>query len=136
MAMFDDPKKELKKLEQQLLKDEEWLDRELAAARALMGDEPVKKSAKTAPARKNMEQTQVYRTAGASRPGGEAAPVRNYANNYGRTPKVVVRNPEDYDLDEYEAKHPKKGVKGLVILAVLETLGIVAVVAYWLRFLL
>ena len=135
MAMFDDPKMELKKLEQQLLKDEEWLDRELAAARALMGEEPVKK-AKPAQTRKNPAQTKQNRPSGTPRSGSGTAPVRNYANNYGRASKVVASNYQDYDLDEYEKKHPKKGVKGLVILAVLETLGIVAVVAYWLRFLL
>ena len=100
MAMFDDPKKELKKLEDQLLKDEEWLDRELAAARALIGDAPVKKTKKPAAAKKPAAQT--------AKKEGES--VRGSAE---------------------VQKKAKKSNRGLVILAILETLGIVGVVAYW-----
>ena len=40
--MFDDPKKELEELEKKLLSPEndEWLDKQLAEAHALMGDLP------------------------------------------------------------------------------------------------
>ena len=124
MAMFDDPKKELKKLEDQLLKDEEWLDRELAAARALIGDAPVKKTKKPAAAKKPAAQT--------AKKEGES--VRGSAEVQKKAAKVVVPQSNDYDLDEKKPKKKKKAKKsnrGLVILAILETLGIVGVVAYW-----
>ncbi len=110
--MFDDPKKELKKLEDQLLKDDEWLERELTAAHALLGDEPKKTGSA----------------------GKKPTNVRGSADMQYKAAKVVVRNTEDYDLDEPEA--PRKSNRGLVILALLETLGIVALVVYWLWFLL
>ena len=127
MAMFDDPKKELQKLEEQLLKDEEWLDRELAAARALIGDAPVKKTKKPAAAKKPAAQT--------AKKEGES--VRGSAEVQKKAAKVVVPPTNDYDLDEKKPKKkkqskPQKSNRGLVILAVLETLGIVGVVAYWL----
>lgn len=129
MAMFDDPKKELQKLEAQLLKEEEWFNRELEDAKKLSGYAPVKKSqktSKTAAAKKPMDQTQVYRT-------GSTTQVRNAANNYGKgAPKSAVRSPEAGTRE----KPREKSVKGLVILACLETLGIVAVAAYWLMILL
>ena len=99
MAMFDDPKKELAKLEAQLLKDEEWFDTELEMAKALIGDEPAPK-----------------------KPAKQAAPAQASGKTAGKTKK--------------EAPAPKKSNKGLVILACLETLGIVGVVAYWMLFLL
>ena len=43
MAMFDNPKKELADLEAKLLKEEEWFATELEQAKALIGEEPVKK---------------------------------------------------------------------------------------------
>lgn len=116
MAMFDDPNKELKKLEDQLLKDEQWLDRELAAARALIGEETPKKK--------------------------KAPPVRGSADTQQKAARVVIPNTGDYDLDEKKVKKSKKKGKKkksnrpLVILAVLETLGIVGVVVYWLIMLL
>ena len=99
MAMFDDPKKELAKLEAQLLKDEEWFEKELEVAKALIGEE-------TAPKK------------GAKKPA--AQPQKKAA------PKV-----------QQEAPAPKKkSNKGLVILACLETLGILGIVGYWLWMLL
>ena len=38
--MFDDPKKELKRLQDQLLEDEEWLEEELENARAIINSAP------------------------------------------------------------------------------------------------
>ena len=109
MAMFDNPKKELAELEAQLLKEEEWFEKELAQAKALIGDEPVKKpktktaSNKTAPAKKSTPAAQKVR----------------------ESKKPVME----------EEKKPKSN-KGLITLAILETLGIVGVVAYWMLFLL
>ena len=100
MAMFDNPKKELAELEQQLLKEEEWFDTELAQAKALIGEEPVKKPKATKPA-----------AAPASK---KAAPKKGAAK---------------------KTEKPKSN-RGLITLAILETLGIVGIVAYWLLFLL
>ena len=67
---------------------------------------------------------------------------RNFANGYGRRQSVPVRNRDrfDRDLEEYSDQvhdEPReKGVRGLVILACLELLGIAAVIVYWLLFLL
>ena len=123
MAMFDDPKKELKKLEEQLLKEEEWLERELAAARELIGDQPVKKVKKTPTAKKTVENK-------------EDAPVRGSEETRKKAEKVVMSASGDYDLDKKKAKKKKKkkagkSNRGLVILAILETLGIVGIIAYW-----
>ena len=67
---------------------------------------------------------------------------RNFANGYGRRQSAPVRNRDrfDRDLEEYSDQvhdEPReKGVRGLVILACLELLGIAAVIVYWLLFLL
>lgn len=156
MPMFDDPQKELRRLQQQLLAEEEeyneydenggeylteeeWLEQELAEAKALSGyQEP------------------------------QQAPVRNYANGYGAQPRrsqggygaqpgQQQRSPYDqrsyrggYPTQEREAYRPgvrnyseealeeeaEKGVGGLVLLAILLTLGIVGVAAYWVLVLL
>ena len=100
MAMFDNPKKELAELEAQLLKEEEWFVTELEQAKALIGEEPVKKP-KT------------------SKPKTEAAPQKKASGK----------------KKEKQEEKPKSN-KGLVILAILETLGIVGIVAYWMLFLL
>lgn len=119
MAMFDDPKKELERLEAQLLKEEAWFDRELEDAKRLSG---------YAPARKSQRTSGAAAAQGSNRTGGTPQ-VRNAANNYGKgVPQNAVRNPE--------AETREKSVAGLVILACLETLGIVGVVAYWLLILL
>ena len=130
MAMFDDPKKELKKLEEQLLKEEEWFESELEMAKALIGDAEEPAPRKAAPAQSGAgQQTQVFRA-----PETEA-PVRKSA----AAEKVRRNAVTDVNLDEdgNEDYAPKqKSNRGLVILAVLETLGIVGIVAYWLMFLL
>ena len=103
MSMFDDPKKELEKLQEQLLKDEEWFEKELDSARRMIGEEVAPRQ-----------------------PAGAQAgvPTRRPA-----TQAAVRSNPQPAPVQEV----PKtKGIRGLVILAVLETLGIVGVVAYWL----
>ena len=100
MAMFDNPKKELAQLEAQLLKEEEWFNTELAQAKALIGEEPVKKPK-------------------AAKPQTQSAPAKKAAGK--KQPK--------------KEEKPKSNA-GLVILALLETLGIVGIVAYWILFLL
>ena len=105
--MFDDPKKELERL-QQLLdgEDDRWLDDQLAEAHRLMGD-----------------------------PVPEEEPPAEVRRFRGRN-----TDPADVDMvgysDEIHDEPKKKGVRGLVILACLELLGIAAVAAYWLLVLL
>ena len=119
--MFDDTKKELQRLSRQLLEEEtvpeaeeaeelsydEWLDREIAQAKAMLDDVPEK----------------------------EPEVVRNYANEYGKNipqPRAAIVETEYYS-DELKEEAPvkEKGVGGLVALAWLLTAGIVAVAAYW-----
>ena len=54
-------------------------------------------------------------------------------------PQASVRNNdrldvdlEDYSQDVYEQPPKEKGVGGLVFLAILESLGIAAIIVYWL----
>ena len=126
--MFDDPGKELKKLESQLLKEDAWFERELEEAKALLAEKPKKK----APAQKNPQTSP--KPAGSKKPAPKPdTRVRNYANDYGKDVSKLRRNTEELEEEDYG---PVKGVKGLIILAVLETLGIVGIVAYWLMYLL
>ena len=103
--MFDDPNKELEALQAQLDAQEEWFQRELDSAKRMIGQEPERKAA-------------------------PAAPVRNYANNYGNQP---IRKAYVPDIPEIQEEEPpkKKSVRGLVILASLELLGIFAILGYW-----
>lgn len=120
MPMFDDPKKELEQLQEQLLKDEDWFARELDSAKAMIGDQPTPKKRKTAAA------GAVHSANAQRKPQTSADPaIRNFANGYGNA-----------DSQQEEPKAPRKSNKGLIILACLETLGIVAIAAYWLIFLL
>ena len=131
--MFYDPRKELRRLEEQLLAEEDpgpdvpedtlRMDDELEEARRLLGDEM--------PDDEEEEDEDP-----------EPMVYRNFANGYGRRQSVPVRNRDrfDRDLEEYSDQvhdEPReKGVRGLVILACLELLGIAAVIVYWLLFLL
>lgn len=133
MPMFDDPQKELEQLQAKLLEQEDWFERELDSAKRMIGDMPAPKQPKAAPVQAAPVQTVPV---SAKLPTPEpAAPVRNYANGYGTQPRRKPVQPhEDYDREELEPK--KKSIKGLVILALLETLGILALAGYWLLFLL
>lgn len=128
--MFDDPQKELQRLEKLLLEEEpeeptwevawENADEELDEIRALLdGKDP------------DMDQTRVYGAV------TQTPSVRNYANGYGASRNT---DPADVDLDAYSDRvydePQEKSNRGLVILAVLETLGIAALVAYWVLVLL
>lgn len=122
--MFDDPKKELKRLEAQLLAEEEhqdgsagaddwfedeedWLDAELCEARILMGESPVR-SGRPEDVFRFLEED--------AEEEAPAAPI----------PAV----------DRAGRKRKEKGVGGLVFLACLETLGIIAVLLWWVVWLL
>ena len=108
--MFDDPRKELRRLEQQLLAEEEddWLDDELAEAHRLMGDDPDEEEYDDAP----------------------RSPRARSRNT--DLPDVDL---EEYS-DEIHDEPKKKGLGGLLFLICLELLGIAAVAAYWWLFLL
>ena len=102
-----DPKKELEALQAQLEAQEDWFQKELDSAKRMIGQQP------DAPA---------------------AAPVRNYANNYGE--KTI-----QFDIPGQaavsEAPVPKqKGIGRLVIVALLELAGIAGIAAYWILVLL
>ena len=120
--MFDDPREELKKLEQQLLAgedqqtqepEEDWFEKELQEAKALIG-EP--------------------RRPAAAQPKQVPQHVRNYANNYGKS----VRGSGPVNLskgtfkDEVLEKPKNTSIKVLTVIAILETLGILGLAAYWL----
>ena len=127
MPMFDDPKKELQRLQEQLLAQEEEsapeeafpeadFDEELDDIIRLISDEkkPPQVSRETA--------------------------YRNFANNYGQEPEVEEEEESaalycDEIEDEPQPKKKEKGIGGLVFLAVLETLGILAITAWWVKFL-
>ena len=108
--MFDDPKKELEALEKQLLSDEAWFEKELDSAKRMIGQNP-------------------------------AAPQRPAAARTPQTPKSAAQSAakpaaQPKKMPEPEAPAPKKSVKGLLILAGVETLGILGLIAYWVLFLL
>ena len=135
MPMFDDPKRELQRLQQQLLAEEEdleeeylteeeWFEREMAEAKALSGYQEPKEPE-----------------------------VRNYANGYGTRPKQSAARPNQYReypqqqraayrpnvrnfSEEPVREEEEKGIGGLVFLAILLTLGIVGVAGYWVLVLL
>ena len=104
--MFDDPRRELQRLEKELLAEEEdaWLDEQLQEAHALLGDAP---------------EPEV--------PRRSAMPVRNFANGYGRDVPVFEEEEEEYDVPQPR----ERGLGALVLLAALETLGILSIIAYW-----
>jgi len=114
--MFDDPRKELELLQEQLLKDEEWFEKELDSAKRMIGQQP---AAKRAPMPTPSAAPQ------------KTAPVRNYANGYGQAA------PQTRQVPEEKLPQPKtKGVRGPLTLAVIETLCIAGLAVYWVLFLL
>lgn len=108
--MFDDPKKELKRLEEQLLKAE-------------MTDDDFEKF-----------YSEIYKEFGPASSNEDLSkdvPVHKNSNPSGRTQTSRPRN--DY-ADAKRALAPKKkakGIRGLVITACLESAGIIAIVLWW-----
>ena len=95
--MFDNPKKELESLEEQLLQHEAWFEKELESAKRMIGQAP-----------QNPPKKQ--QSAAAGMPKAPKTPAKP-------APK-------------------KKSVKGLLILASLEFLGILGLAGYWVLVLL
>ena len=134
--MFDDPKKELRRLQDELLAaeaEEEWVDDDLEGIEELLEDygEEAEESYEAYFEENYEDEYEEFR-----RP-----PVyRNYANGYGRRGAEPEEDDEDAALytdvfTEKPAKPKEKGVRGLVILACLETLAILAVVGWWIAWL-
>ena len=118
--MFDDPKKELQELEDQLLAAEE-------------NQEPS--------ALDDAEFERLYdeilaefgpkKSSGEAVPAETEAPIRNFANGYGgvvRTPPLPVG---DELLSDDESVPSEKGSKGLIFLAILECAAIAGLAAFW-----
>ncbi len=102
--MFDDPRKELKRLQDQLLEEEDDdLGDMLADAHRLLGDEEEE---------------------------DEPSPVRP-APGRTRNRDRSDTDLEDYSRRVHDGPK-KKGVAGLVFLLCLELMGIAALAAYWL----
>ena len=119
--MFDDPKKELQKLEDQLLAAE--MNHETAELN-------------------NEQFEELYdgileefgpRISRSDSAAAEPA-IRNFANGYGQTQSVTAAGGAVPGEDEPEVPH--KGVKGLVFLSVLEIAAIAALAVYWVRHIL
>ena len=134
MPMFDDPQKELEQLQAKILEQEDWFEKELDSAKRMIGDMSASGKPQSAAAQPKAAPVTSAPTAAAAK----TAPVRNYANGYGTQPirKNVqpLKPEEDYDREELEPK--KKGIRGLVILALLETAGILVLGGYWLMYFL
>ena len=129
--MFDNPKKELERLEQQLLAaeiDEEDEDfeslydeiyDEFGAEESYEVDEELKRM---------LNYTDV--------------PIRNYSNNYGQSDRDVAGRAAGFDADEEDyymdteryvaSPKKKKGIRGLLVLACLEAIAIIALAVWWL----
>ena len=125
--MFDDPKKQLKDLEDQLLAAE-MTDEEFERFYGDIYEEF---------GRHKQDDWQEQEDLLADQP---ARIVRNYANGYGKTadrsaPKSQPKpNPRNAYADNGRSVPPQNketGIKGLVITACLLSLGIVAVVLWW-----
>ena len=118
MPMFDDPQKELNRLQRQLLEEEEeneeeylteeeWLDDEIAEAKAMLGMDEAED-----------DEPEIY---------------RNYANGYGsQQPRPIYSEDyEDIEDEEEEEELPLDDARGQQILTFLLVAGILAVAAYW-----
>lgn len=125
--MFDDPKKDLKWLEQQLLaqedpqnqdqeedllSEEDWLEVELREARALLDN--------GAPRQRRREDAFAF--------------LEEDIQNEGAA--VYADDPRQTPAPRGKKKKKEKGVGGLVFLACMETLGIIAVMLWWVIWLL
>ena len=118
--MFDDPKKELQKLEDQLLAAE--MNHETAELNNEQFEELYDGILEEFGPR-------ITRSDAAGEPA-----IRNFANGYGSTQSPDTAAGADAGVEESAVK--KKGVKGLVFLSVLEIAAIAALAVYWVRHIL
>ncbi len=122
--MFDDPKKELQRLQKELLEEEEGQWDDLRDIQDILEEYEEEDSVEA-----------IIREFGAESRREPA--YQNYANGYGRRRDAFEETPglEDdavlYREDARGKRKKEKGLGGLVFLAVLETLGILAIAAWW-----
>ena len=114
--MFDDPKKELRELENQLLEAE--MNHETAELNSDEFEELYDGILEEFGPRENLDGTTV---------SSVDPPIRNFANGYGKSAAYQPRVPEPV----VEAPVRAKGVKGLLIVMCLELLAIAGLTAYW-----
>ena len=150
MAMFDDPRRELERLHQQLLEEE---DEELDELIEEYGEEDYEEFFQE-DYREEYGQAPFYRNF-SNRYG---ANVRNFANGYrGEALLDEEETVDDWDVENGEpyalfpedrrerrrrlrrekaaakagARAPKKGTGGLKLILILETMGILAILIWW-----
>ena len=150
--MFDDPKRELNRLQRELLAEEEQ-DDDLADILAML-EEAEPEAA--------YEEDFVPEPLHRNYANGYGGKIRNYANDYGRSMTRDLR-PEEEEPDyeeywedddrmvctddgdgddravyrDYGRKKPKeKGIRGLVMLACLELLAIIGILGWWMLWLM
>ena len=115
--MRDNPKENLRRLEEELL-EEELMDFDEFAEES---DE------------EDLFLKEIYDLIGTEKSN---TAYRNYSNNYGQTRAASAYSTDaplpDYRYDEPEEEAPRKGGNGLVVAVCLEALGIIGVVVYWL----
>ena len=115
--MFDNPKKELQELEGQLLAAENAEENQDNFEEIYNGI---------------LEEYGPRENPGSASVSTDDPPIRNFANGYGR---AVQNQPLGTDgdeiLDDAAPAPAQKGVRGLVVLACLECLGIAAIAVYW-----
>ena len=117
--MFDNPKKELEALEKKLLEDEAWFEKELDSAKRMIGQNPQK------PPRAPQAPKRPAAAAPAPKTTAKTAPAPAKASaKQGKQPEKAPAAPK------------KDSIRGLLILAAVETLGILGLIAYWIAFLL
>ena len=116
--MFDNPKKELEALEEQLLQHEAWFEKELESAKRMIGQAPQN------PPKKQQSAAGMPK---APKTPAEPAPKKQPSAAAGmpKAPKPPAK-----------PAPKKKSVKGLLILASLEFLGILGLAGYWVLVLL
>ena len=129
--MFDNPKKELERLEEQLLAAEAEEPEEDFES---LYDDIYEEFGTEEPYEMDDELMQML--------GCTDVPIRNYSNNYGEADRDFARRSagfdapeEDYymDSDRYvAAPKKKKGIRGLMIFACIEAILIIALAAWWL----
>ena len=110
MPMFDDPREELKRLEEQLLAEEEY--DELEGIEELLDD--YEEEDFSSCFQEEQEDDKAYR-----RPEGD----------YTHTMSEILLEEEEDDQPAPQKK--KKGIAGLAILCVLEAAAIVGLLAWW-----
>ena len=113
MPMFDDPKKELRRLENELLAEEEtdWLDDDLSDLDDLL---------------KDYEEEQEE----------EVQEEYDRVDSLKDMSDILLEEEADSDRTFYRedyknARKKKKGIAGLVVVACLETAAIVGLLAWW-----